>query len=332
MKFFILATALFLMCFATVDGQEQKVSHLKFSYPSLTKTRVPLWIAKDNRIFEKYGLDVGLIVIRSGNTAVSALINGEIDILGGPASTSMLAAESGLPVVIIGTFGPASRKLVVPDRIKTVQDLRGKTVGVSNFGTIIDFSVRRALARLGMTPGKDVNLLPTGLSQPVQRMLLMFQGKIDATLASDDEIYTIGAMGYKVRVLAALEDLGIHSSYSDLSVTREMLKTRRTEVKSFLMAFSEAVAVGKRNKEAALASFRRHMRVDDPKLLDIMYQTYVLDAAPVMPYPLENAINSDIEILSATRPGLKGKTAADFVDTTLLKELEAEGFFKKVAR
>ena len=333
MKNTTLAVAvLTLVCWSEVFAQQPKLTRLNFSYPSLTKTRVALWIGKDLKIFDKYGLDVGLIVIRSGNTAISALVNGEIDVLGGPSSTAMLATESGLPVVIIGTFGPASRKLVAPERIKTVDDLKGKTVGVSNFGTIIDFSVRRALAQLGMTPGKDVNLLPTGLSQPVQRMLLMFQGKIDATLASDDEIYTIGTMGHKVRVLAELENLGIHSSYSDLSVTRDFLKNRRSAVKSFLMAFSEATALGKKNKDTAVASFRRHMRVDDPKLLDIMYRTYVIDAAPVIPYPLDEAIQSDIDILSATRPGLKGKKPSDFTDTSILKELEAEGFFKKLSR
>ena len=333
MKAISLASALFFLALLSAAGaQDKKLQRLNFSYPSLTKTRVALWIGKDNGIFEKYGLNVNLIVIRSGNTAISALVNGEIDVLGGPSSTSMLAAESGLPVVIIGTFGPASRKLVTPERIKTIEDLKGKTIGVSNFGTIIDFSVRRALAQLGLTPGKDINLLPTGLSQPVQRMLLMFQGKIDATLASDDEIYTIGTMGHKVRVLAELENLGIHSSYSDLSVTRELLKNRRSTVKSFLMGFSEAIALGKKNKDIAVASFRRHMRVDDPKLLDIMYKTYVIDAAPLIPYPLEEAIKTDIDILSTTRPGLKGKKPSDFTDTSILKELEAEGFYKKLSR
>jgi NitT/TauT family transport system substrate-binding protein len=332
MKRFIFPLALFFALSADVRAQEPKLQRLNFSYPSLTKTRVGLWIAKDTGIFAKHGLDVNLVVIRSGNTAVSALVNGEIDVLGGPASTSMLAAEAGLPVVIIGTFGPASRKLVVPERIRSVEELRGKTVGVSNFGTIIDYSVRRALPKLGLTPGKDVNIIPTGLSQPVQRMLLMFQGKIDATLASEDEIYAIEAMGNKVRILAELRDLGIHTTISDLSVTRDFLKNRRGAVKSFLMGLSEAVAVAKKNKEVALKAFRRHMKADDAKLLDLMYKDYIVDAAPVIPYPLLEAIKTDIEILSVTRPGFKDKKPTDFTDISVLKELESEGFFAKLAR
>jgi NitT/TauT family transport system substrate-binding protein len=316
---------------ATVGAQEQRLQRINFSYPSLTKTRVALWIAKDSGLFEKYGLNVNLIVIRSGNTSVSALITGDIDVLGGPASTSMLATEAGLPVVIIGTFGPASRKLVVPPRIQSADDLRGKTVGVSNYGTIIDYSVRRALPKLGLTP-KDVNIIPTGLSQPVQRMLLMFQGKIDATLASDDEIYAIEAMGHKVKVLAELRDLGVYSSYSDLSTTREFIKTRRGAVKSFLMGFSEAISVAKKNKDVATSAFRKYLKADDPKLLDLMYKEYVTDAAPLIPYPLTEAIRTDIEILSATRPGFKDKKPTDFTDISLLKELESEGFFAKLNR
>ena len=321
-----------LLCagiFAATANAQERLQRINFSYPSLTKTRVALWIGKDEKIFEKYGLDVNLVVIRSGNTAVSALVTGDIDVLGGPASTSMLATEAGLPVVIIGTFGPASRKLVVPPRIQSAEDLRGKTIGVSNLGTIIDYSVRRALPKLGLTV-KDVNIIPTGLSQPVQRMLLMFQGKIDATLASDDEIYAIEAMGHKVRVLAELRDLGVQSSYSDLSIMRDFLKNRRGAVKSFMMGFSEAIGLAKKNKEVALRAYRKYLKAEDPKLLELMYKEYVAEAAPLIPYPLTEAIKTDIEILSATRPGFKNKSPGDFIDVSLIKELESEGFYAKL--
>ena len=161
-------------------------------------------------------------------------------------------------------------------------------------------------------------------------MLLMFQGKIDATLASDDEIYAIEAMGHKVKVLAELRDLGVYSSYSDLSVTREFLKTRRGAAKSFLMGFSEAISVAKKNKDVATRAFRKYLKADDPKLLDLMYKEYVTEAAPLIPYPLTEAIRTDIEILSATRPGFKDKKPADFTDISLLKELESEGFFARL--
>ena len=326
-----IGTALFLFAviFAATAGAQERLQRINFSYPSLTKTRVALWIGKDAKIFEKYGLDVNLVVIRSGNTAVSALVTGDIDVLGGPASTSMLATEAGLPVVIIGTFGPASRKLVVPPRIQSAEDLRGKTIGVSNLGTIIDYSVRRALPKLGLTV-KDVSIIPTGLSQPVQRMLLMFQGKIDATLASDDEIYAIEAMGHKVRVLAELRDLGVQSSYSDLSIMRDFLKNRRAAVKSFMMGFSEAIGLAKKNKEVALGAYRKYLKAEDPKLLDLMYKEYVAEAAPLIPYPLTEAIKTDIDILSATRPGFKNKSPGDFIDISLIKELESEGFYAKL--
>ena len=318
-----------IVMFAAAAVGQERLQRINFSYPSLTKTRVALWIGKDAKIFEKYGLDVNLVVIRSGNTAVSALVTGDIDVLGGPASTSILATEAGLPVIIIGTFGPASRKLVVPPRIQSAEDLRGKTIGVSNLGTIIDYSVRRALPKLGLTV-KDVNIIPTGLSQPVQRMLLMFQGKIDATLASDDEIYAIEAMGHKVRVLAELRDLGVQSSYSDLSIMRDFLKNRRPAVKSFMMGFSEAIGLAKKNKEVALRAYRKYLKAEDPKLLDLMYKEYVAEAAPLIPYPLTEAIKTDIDILSATRPGFKNKSPGDFIDVSLIKELESEGFYAKL--
>ena len=98
------------------------------------------------------------------------------------------------------------------------------------------------------------------------------------------------------------------------------------------MGFSEAISLGKKNKDVAINAFRKYLKADDPRLLDLMHKEYVLDAALVVPYPLVDAMKTDIEILSATRPGFKDKTPADFMAISLLKELESEGFFAKLSR
>jgi ABC-type nitrate/sulfonate/bicarbonate transport system substrate-binding protein len=137
-------------------------------------------------------------------------------------------------------------------------------------------------------------------------------------------------MGHKVRVIAELRDLGVNSSYSDLSVMREFLKSRRGAAKGFMMGFSEAISLAKKNKEVALRAYRKYLKAEDPKLLDLMYKEYVAEAAPLVPYPLMDALKTDIEILSATRPGFKNKNPADFIDVSLIKELESEKFYAKL--
>ena len=86
----------------------QQLEPLNVSYASVTGSRIPLWIAKDAGLFEKYGLHVNLIVIAAGNAAIGALASGDVEILGAPGTTTIVSAAKGLPFAIIGTFGPGA--------------------------------------------------------------------------------------------------------------------------------------------------------------------------------------------------------------------------------
>ena len=309
----------------------QPLDTLNVSYASVTGSRIPLWIAKDAGLFEKYGLDVNLVVIAAGNAAIGALSSGDVEILGAPGLTTMVSAAKGLPFAIIGTFGPADWKLAAHPSMTSIQELRGKTVGISRPGTTIEFATKRALVKLGFTPGKDVQILATGLAESNKRVMVMLQGKIDATLVSPDNLFEAEAKGLKLSVLADLKELGIYTSASDLSARRDFLKNQRQRARAFLMGFCEAIALGKANKNVALASFRKHMREADARRLETLYKNYVVDALPPKPYPMEEAIQAEIENLAPTVPEFRGKRAADFIDKSILSELERDGFFTTLA-
>jgi ABC-type nitrate/sulfonate/bicarbonate transport system substrate-binding protein len=312
------------------DKSSKPLDLLNVSYASVTGSRIPLWIAKDAGLFDKYGLTVNLVVIAAGNTAIAALMGGDVEILGAPGTTSVVSAAKGLPIVIIGTFGPGAWKLAANPSIRSIQELRGKTVGTSRPGTTIDFSLRRALLKLGLVPGKDVNILTTGLAESIKRIFIMQQGKIDATLVSPDNLYEAESKGVKVSVLADLRELGIYTSASDISAKRDFIRAHRSRARAFLAAFCEAIQLGKTNKAVALASFRKYMRENDPKRLEVLYKNYVEDALPAKPYPMEEVIQADIENLSSTMLEMRGKRPSDFIDKTLLGELEEDGFFSRL--
>jgi hypothetical protein len=120
---------------------------------------------------------------------------------------------------------------------------------------------------------------------------------------------------------------------SDITTTRQVLKEKRSQVKGFLKAFVEGTWMGRNDKELAFRVFKKYLQVDDPKLLESMHKNYLLGSIPPKPYPLEVALQADIEYLANTLvPELKGKKAADFMDATLLKEIEDEGFFARLQR
>ncbi len=328
--FFYIVFILLAFFGAHVQAQERKLESFTISYASVSGTRAPLWIARDLGLFEKYGLDVNLIYIASGVVSVNALLGGSVDIIAASGSSAVGAAARGAPVVIVASLGPIAYKLIAHPSITSIQGLKGKIIGSSRVGAGSDYALRRLLPKLGLTPGKDVHLIPTGLSESDRRLLIMFQGKIDATLGTADNIYQLELRGQKVSVLADLLEAGVYTTGSDISTSRQLLKERPRQIKGFLMALSEATWIGKTNKEQAFRVYRKYLKVEDPRLLESMHKNYLLGTIPAKPFPREEAIQNDIEDLSYSYAHLKGKRATEFLDISLLRELENEGFFARL--
>jgi ABC-type nitrate/sulfonate/bicarbonate transport system substrate-binding protein len=190
--------------------------------------------------------------------------------------------------------------------------------------------LQRLLRKLGLTPGKDVQLIPTGVSESDRRLLMMMQGKIDATLGTEDNILQLGNKGLKFSILADLYDAGVYTTGSDIATSRALVKQRPRQLKAFLMAITEGTWIGRNNKDLTMRIYRKYMKVEDQKLLESMHKNYLLGSIPVRPFPHEEAIQNDIEDLSYSLPHLRGKKAAEFLDLSLLKSMEEEGFFKRL--
>lgn len=325
-----LLTALLLMLVPQVAAQEKKLEPLVVSYASVSGSRAPLWIAKEAGLFEKYGLDGKPIFVPAGYPSVSGLISGDVQFIATGGSVVAAAAAQGAPIVMVATFGSIAYKLMAHPSISSVKDLKGKVIGALRPGTTTDFVLQRILLKLGLVPGKDVTIMPTGLSRSDERLLLMFQGRIHATIGTVDNLMQMELKGLKVNVLADPVELGVPTPASDISSTRQFLTSQRNRAKAFLRAFCEAIWIGRNNKEVAFRAYRKYMRIDDPRLLESMHRNYLLTSIPVKPYPIEEAIQADIEDLSASINELRGKKAADFMDRSLLNELESEGFFARL--
>jgi ABC-type nitrate/sulfonate/bicarbonate transport system substrate-binding protein len=322
-----------LTCPNSAATQEKKLETLNVAYTSATATRAPLWIASEIGLFEKYGLDTKLIYIRAGSPSISALVAGDVHVSSDPAAAVAIAAARGAPVVVIGTYGLASYRLVGHPSVASAQHLKGKSIGSVRPGSGPDALLHRFLPKLGLVPGKDVAILPTGIAESNRRILGMLQGNFDATLASWDNIVQMEIKGQKLNVLADPEELGIRTSVSDLTSTRQVVKERRAAVKAFFRAFIEASWMGRKDKELAFRIFRKYLKVEDPRLLESMYKNYLGLRNPLKPYPLEEALEADIAYLSKTLvPELKGKSAADFVDDSLIRDIENENFFTRLER
>lgn len=327
-----IAIVILLVSVTIGRAQDKKLAPINISYSNVSGNKSPLWIAEEMRLYEKYGLDAKLIRIPAGNVIIGALMNEQIDVSNSSGSVSIAAAGRGLPVVIVGSFFGAIYKLVANPGISSIRDLKGKTAGSSTSGSSTDFVLRRALSKLGLVPDKDVKILQTGIAEADKRILLMLQGRMDATLASPESIYAAEAQGgMKLKVLANLADMGISSATSDLYTRRDFLEARRDRIQAFFMAISEAIWIGKKNKEITLKVFSKSMKVQDPKLLDLLYQSFLANM-PVKPYAREEAVRSELDILAIADPRFKDKKPSEFMDNSILIELDSQGFFDRLYR
>src|ERR1041385_5917384 len=313
-----------------VIAQDKKLDSFTISYASVSGTRAPLWIAKDLGLYEKYGLEGNLVYIASGVTSVNALLGGSVQVIAASGSSAIGAAANGAPVVIMASLGAIAYKLIANPSITPLQALKGKGIGSSRIGAGSGYRLERLLPKLGLQPGKDVQLIPTGISESDRRIVIMLQGKIDATLATVDNILQLELQGQKVSVLADLLQEGVYTTGSDISTSRQFMKEKRRQLKGFIMAITEAIKVGRGNRDLAFRVYRKYMKVEDPRLLDSMYRNYLLGTIPQKPYPRAEALQNDIEDLSYTYPQLKGRRIEEFTDLSIVKELESEGFFTKL--
>ena len=161
----------------------------------------------------------------------------------------------------------------------------------------------------------------------------MFQGKIDATIGESDKVFQFNELGgQRVSVLGEPKDFGVPAPGSEINSTRQVIKELRPRLKAFFMAYSEAIAAGRKNRELTYQVFRKYMRIDNSKLLDFTYRVQFLEAIPAKPYPREDAIQASIEDLKSTIPKLEGMKVSDFVDASLIRDIDNEGFFTRLAQ
>jgi ABC-type nitrate/sulfonate/bicarbonate transport system substrate-binding protein len=188
------------------------------------------------------------------------------------------------------------------------------------------------MPKLGLTPGKDVTLIPTGLGRSDLRLQLIFQGKIDATLGTADNVFQLGLKGQKLSVLADLTEMGVVTTGGDFAATRRFLQENRPLVKTFLMALSEAIWLGKSNKEIAFKVLRKYLKVQTPAVLESMHKNYLLGTIPAKPFPSDDAVQTALDEVGTIHPQLKEKKPRDFTDPSIVTEIDNEGFFTRLQR
>ena len=322
---FLLTLALWLTSSARIFSAEAPSRTVNVAVPAVSLLQAPLFVAIDSGAFKKHGLEVRYIV--TGARTIQALIGGSVQFAQGVSSRTVPAAVlGGADAVLIANF---SDKLLFTmhsgPEINSLQDLRGKVIGVSGIGGSTDFATRLALREAGLIPDKDVAIRGVG---GVPETVAALKAKIvQAGTLSPPSSFVAQKAGFKI--LFDMSTLGVDYVSSGLGVTKAALKTNRSEAKQFLMAMIDGAKILKTDEEFSLRVLAKHTRISDREVLKQSY-SYLRPYFLKLPYPSTRAIKDTLDALAKDLPKAKDADPKDFIDNSILKEIEAAGYIESV--
>ena len=316
----IVLLALILSCCLVSPSSAQRTK-LSAAYSAESSWSLATWVAYDGGFFKKYGLDVDLVLIRSAATITAALLAGEAPMIQLGGNGPIQAALQGADTVNVLTLVPLiPQSLVVTPDIKTAEDLKGKRFGVSRFGALSDLVIRRYLRNFGLDPAKDVTIVQIG-GIPEQ-LAAMKAGAISGGSMSPPVLTAAKKAGFKE--LADFESLNYRYPATVIATTKSFIQRQRPTALNFLRGEIEGIHAIKTQKTFAVSVLKKYMRINDPEILEEGYR-YALRFIQPRPFPTLEETRAVLDELK--RPEAKPE---NFVDLSLMQELEKERFFDKL--
>ena len=314
---------------ASALAQSAKPHQLRLAVSTATPHNTPLWVAKDKKIFDKYGLDVQLIFVMGGALVTQMLAAGEIQIAANaPAALLGLVAGGEKIAMFIGISNTSPFTLISQPSIKAAADLKGKRLGTARFGGSSHVSALIALDHLRLDLKRDnIVLLQTGLDP--ERMAALEQKGLDAGMLQRLATKTMLAKGYTQ--LLNLNQAKIPYQNTVLAARRDYMASNAKSFESFTRAVVEGYAYvfNKENKQAVKEVIAKNLRLPNADAAEDFY----LEAQEELdrkPYPTLEGTRTVIKFVAEQNPKVASVKAEDIIDLSWLKRLDDEGFFKKV--
>lgn len=312
-----------LIVFACCSSSAHSKERINIIYPSISGLVLGLWVTKDAGFFDKHGLDVNLIYIQSASAVMQAMLGGQAPVVLAGGTPVIDSGLEGGDAVFIGAVGivPAFYVMAVPE-IRAVEDLKGKPVGVTRFGSSSDFTMRQVLKKHGLEPVRDVPIIQIAGGMQGMAAALLNRAIFAAPFSppTNIEVEKGGA-----KLLVDMGKAGISYPHISIITTRAYVKKNRSVVLAMLRAYSEGVKAMVNDKARALQVLRKYVRSNDPEVLDTTYK-FALDYIARIPRLSGDGI---MAILNESKnPKAREMKPAQFIDDTLVRELEQMGLYR----
>src|SRR3990172_1716324 len=316
--------ALLAILMATADARAR--DQLATGYTATSGIFAGLWVAQEAKLFEKYDIESNPVLIPTASRMVQSMLGGDVAFSGAGGNAAVEATLAGGDFVMVGSLAkvPAFYIMALPE-IKTIEELRGKAVGVTRFGSSTDFTMRYVLRKHGLEPGKDVAIIQMG--DLVAAAVGMKNRAIVAAPFSSPA--NVRAQEIGAKVLLNMGAAGIYFPHDAWMARRSFIYSHEDLVRRFLKAYSEGVRRLHTDKEISRRAIIRYVRASEPKIVDAVYQ-YALDYVDKIPYNTREGIQEVLNQVSERNPKAKTAKPEEFYDDRFVKELETQGFYKQL--
>ena len=297
---------------------------MRAAYSSPSPTQGVLWVAQMGGLFLRNGLSVEIIFTRA---AIETLVAGEVEfgqMTGALMSSAKLQGAD--PVMIAGIQDQLDDRLVARPTIKSMEELKGKRIGIFRFGSASHLRVLNILPRYGLSE-RDVAFLQIG-DNPA-RLIALLGGAIDATLLPPPD--HLEALRGNMKLLLNLRELNVPYQGTGLVTTQRLLAKRRDLARRFIKSYVEAIHLVKTNPEVSKRAFSKYRQTKDEKQLEDAYQT-LREVVKPKPYPSLEGFNTIIKDAIERIPAAKSANAKDFIDASLFEELDRSGYIDGLYR
>jgi len=298
--------------------------NIRVAFSAISPTQGVLWVADVGGFLSKNGLNAEIIYTRA---AIETLVAGEVQ-FGQMTGSLMFSArlQGADPVMIAGVQDVLNDRLVVRPNINSVESLKGKRIAVFRFGSASHMRLLNVLPRYGMSE-RDVTFLQVG--DAPERLIAISSGSVEATLLSPPEHFEAVRLGMKI--LLNLRDLNVPYQGSGLVTTQRLVARNRDLARRFLRAYVEAIHAVRTNPTLSKRAFAKYRQTKDEKQIEDAYQT-LREMVPQKPYPSIDGFRTIIQDAVARIPAAKNANPRDFMDTSLLEELDRSGYIDALYR
>jgi NitT/TauT family transport system substrate-binding protein len=305
-------------------GQSQSLTAF---YTAPVVSMAPMWIAKEAGFFKKQGLDVKLVFIASGPVGTASVLGGETDvgIIGGFAPTRAILGGAKALVIIGQSKNLITSKIIGKNEIASVQDLKGRRLGIDRIGSNPDMFAQVALARFHIDTFKDLQYVQLGSIG--QALPALKAGSVDAIIAGAPHDLFALRLGFKEIVDIAA--MNIPFAATVLVSSRETVARKQSELSKFMRAYAEAMHYFLTNKEGTAQIVAKYTKVEDREINNYA----IASESKAMQRTLQvdpKGIELILGLISKTVPQAASAKPEDFYDARFYTELRDGGFLKKL--